>query len=41
MFLHWILRIFNTPKESEIDWELVSIMHEIKEADLLANCMQV
>ena len=41
MFSHWILRIFNTQKESEIDWELVPIMHEIKEKDLLANCKQI
>ena len=41
MFSCWILRIFNTQKENGIDWELVSIMHEIKEEDLHANCLQI
>ena len=39
MFSRWILSIFNTPKHSEIGWELTSMMHEIKDEDKLANCM--
>ena len=40
MFSRWILHIFNTLKESEVGWELPWMMHEIKDEDLLANCMQ-
>ena len=41
IFSRWILHIFNTQKESDIDRKLVAIMQEIKEEDLLANCMQI
>ena len=40
MFSRWILHVFTTQKEIEIDWELAWMMHEIKNEDLLANCMQ-
>ena len=40
MFSGWILYIFTTPKETEISWELTWMMHEIKDEDLLINCMQ-
>ena len=39
MFSRWIWGIFNTPKQSEIGWELPWVMHEIKDEDLLVNCM--
>ena len=41
MFLRWIWGIFNTPKQSEIGWELTWLMHEINDEDLLDNCMQI
>ena len=41
MFSCWILGICNTPKQSEIGWELTWVIHEIKDEDLLANCMQI
>ena len=40
MFSRWILHIFTTQTETEIGWELTQMMHEIKDEDLLANCMQ-
>ena len=40
MFSRWIWHIFNTLNESEIGWEQPWMMHEIKDEDLLANCMQ-
>ena len=40
MFSLWILGIFNTSKQSEIDWELTLVMHDIKDEDLF-NCMQI
>ena len=41
MFSRWILDIFNTPKQSDIGWELTWVMHEIKDEDLLANGMPI
>ena len=40
MFSRWILHIINTLKESEIGWDLPWMMHETKDEDILANCMQ-
>ena len=39
MYSRWILHIFITHKESEIGWESTWIVHEIKDEDLLANCI--
>ena len=40
MFSRWILDISNTPTQSE-SGDLMWVMHEIKDEDLLANCMQI
>ena len=41
MFSRWILHIFTIQKESEISWEVVWMMYEIKDEDLLANCIEI